>query len=75
MMTEFETAQIVIFNSLYAVTIGAAMFQMTTSAIAAAGFLQKFYEVSGYTETPIVYTASGSIERRAELPSNQEKHE
>jgi hypothetical protein len=51
------------------------MFQMTTSAIAAAGFLQKFYEVSGYTETPIVYTASGSIERRAELPGNQEKHE
>lgn len=47
--------QIVILNTLYVASIGATIFQMTTGAFTALGFLNKFLEVSGNSgeTTPI----------------------
>lgn len=47
--------QVIIFNALYVASIGATIFQMTTGAFTALGFLNKFLEVSGNIEetTPI----------------------
>ena len=39
--------QVIILNVLYIASIGASIFQMTTGAFTAIGFLNKFLEVSG----------------------------
>lgn len=39
--------QVIILNVLYIASIGASIFQMTTGAFTAIGFLNRFLEVSG----------------------------
>lgn len=54
-------AQVIILNILYSVSIGATMFQMTSSAFIALGFLERFLEVSTLRNTDLSAINPGYI--------------